>query len=211
MKRVLLRTFISSIVWLAPVSVDAQTLAASFTRIQQGLDQAAVAKPAQEPVLTKIAQDAFALQVASARISPADAPEYARSLLFNAYLIEVAKNSTDEQAAPILADVSEDLHTKRQAAAAMGAASTFPGRVRVRVSTIHNGRPLGGYVVTLSPKRWTGPDPMYRLPALSPASGEVAPGRYVVSALRDNAVQASDTFQIGLAAEDEIEIQLPVP
>lgn len=190
---------------------QAQTAEGSFSVLQEKLGLAAAAKPAHEQLLARISQDAFALQIVLPRIRPTDEPEFARSISYNAALLDRARYAPDTEATAILADVADDLEVKRLAASGMGASSTFPGRIRVRVHTIRNGQPVAGYRITLNPVRWRSQEPMYRLPNLSPASGEVPPGRYEVAAIQANVVKAREIFRIGLAAEDEVTIELPVP
>jgi hypothetical protein len=202
---------IGATLMLVPQPAKAQSVAASFTQFQARLGEAAAAKPSQEQLLSRISQDAFALQIASPKIKTTDAPDFARSLSYNAELLAEASRASDEDAAAILVDVSDDLEVKRSAAASMGISSSFPGRVRVRVSTLRNGQAVAGYVVTLNTVRWQAGQPMYRLPNLSPAAGEVTPGRYLVSAILNGLVMASDVFRVGLSAEDETKIELPVP
>src|SRR5688500_3510456 len=81
-KIILVATLILSIAQPA----SAQTVAASFTQFQEKLGEAAVAKPSQEQLLTRISQDAFALQVVSPKIKANDAPAFAISLSYNAKL-----------------------------------------------------------------------------------------------------------------------------
>lgn len=200
---------------LALISVataaSAQSLPASFTRLQAAIGNVAQARPDEESTVSAIAVDAVALQAASSKIPVADREEFARSINYQTVLLERAMSAPEPEAAAILRDVSADFTLKRTAAAGMGAGSAFPGRVRIRVETLRSGQGVTGYVIALNPVRWRQAVPMYRLPSLSPAAGAVPPGRYQVSASINNAVVASDVIGIGLAAENEVRIQLAVP
>lgn len=190
----------------------AQTVAASFERLQHSIGEAASSNPSQEHLLIRIAEDTVALQVAAPTIKDEDRAEFARSMDYNAQLLEQAAIASEQDSAAILADVADDLEVKRMAGSGMGVASAFPGRVKVHVVTIRNGQSAPGYVITLNPVRWGDKEPMYRLSSLTPAAaGEVPPGRYEVSAILQNSIQARAVFRVGLAAEDEMRLELPVP
>jgi hypothetical protein len=212
MKRTAMRVaFATCLAAAAPSAAAAQQVEASFGTLQEKLGDAAAAKPAQEQILSRISQDAFALQVAAPKIAAADAPDFARSMSYNATLLGLASKSSDSEAAAIFADVADDLEVKRAAASGMAASSTFPGRVKVRIATLRNGSAVTGYTITLSPVRWQSAEPMFRLPSLSPSGGEVPPGRYEVAAVLNDQVKVKQIHRIGLAAEDLVNIQLPVP
>src|SRR4029450_10721053 len=141
---------------------------------------------------------------------PGDAPEFARSMRYNAQLLGLATSAPDAEAAVILADVADDLEVKRGAASGMAAGSGFPGRGRGRGGDKRNGEEVTGYKITLSPVRWRNGEPMYRLDNLSPAAGEVPPGRYEVAAILNDQVKAKEIFRIGLAANNVSNLELPV-
>lgn len=202
---------IAGSVCLASSSSFAQTVPGSFAQLQQALGETAVAKPRQGLILDRIAEDTLALQTVAPQIRSADRVEFARSLNYNAWLVDQAANEDEAEAADILADVADDLEVKRLAVSTSGTAAAFTGRVHVRVVTLRNGLPAPGYIVTLNPIRWVSREPMYRLPTLSPAAGDVPPGRYEIAAIRQDSVQAKGVFRVGLAAEDEVSIELPVP
>jgi len=209
--RPFIQVALSTVAFLSASPSAAQGVEASFANLQEKLGQAAAAKPTQEQLLSRISQDAFALQMVLPQIRPADEPEYARSIEHDARLLEQARTAAEPEAAAILADVADDLEVKRLASSGMGAGSAFPGRIKVRVKTLRNGQAAPGYRITLNPVRWRNQEPMYRLPSLSPASGDVPPGKYEVAALQDNVVKAREVFRVGLAAEDEVTIELSVP
>lgn len=188
----------------------AQDAARSFGRLQDAIGKSMAELPEDERI-TKIFEDAVALQAASSRLSPDDIGDYVRSLDHDTQLLEAALDSSGPERDAILADVAEDLEIKRSAGNGMGAGSSFPGRVSIRVTTRRGVDAVPGYVIGLNPMRWRGQQPMFRLPILSPASGSVPPGRYEVIALRDGRPVARDIVRIGLAAEDTMEIDLPVP
>lgn len=194
-----------------PAIASAQSLPESFTRLQSAIGSVAQTQPEQEATVSTIAVDAVALQAASSKIPAADRAEFARSLAYQSALLEQATSAPDAEANAILRDVSADLAVKRLAGTQMAAGSSFPGRVRIRVETLRSGQAVTGYVIALNPVRWRQAEPMYRLSTLSPASGAVPPGRYEVSARLNNAVVARDVIGIGLAAEDQMRIQLAVP
>jgi len=196
---------------LAAAPVAAQDIESSITHLQENLGKAAAAKPSQAALTSRINQDVFALQVVAPQMRAADAADYARSMEHNSWLLDRARTASDAEAAAILADVAADLDVKRQASSGMGASSSFTGKIKVHVRTLRNGQPAPGYRITLSPVRWALAEPMFRLPQLTPhASGNVPPGRYLISAIEGNAIKASETFGLGLGAEDEMTIDLPV-
>jgi hypothetical protein len=189
----------------------AQSLDDSFTRLQQGLGRLTAAHPEQGRALAGIGRDAVALQAVSGRIRDSDAADFARSIGYDAELLARAVEAGNPEAASIIGDVALDLRVKRSAGSGMGAGSAFPGRVSVRVVTLRMGKSAPGYVIGLNPVGWSGREPMFRLPKLSPASGSVPPGRYEVSARAGGSTVARDIVRIGLAAEDDVAIELPVP
>jgi hypothetical protein len=194
----------------APPPAPAQTAATSFGRLQQAVGDAMTALP-DDPRVGAIYDSALAIQMASPKLIAADEPDFARSLNHDAELLERAGAASGEARDALLAAVADDLNIKRSAGAGMGAGSTFPGRVALRVVTWRNGKAVNGYVVTLSPMMWAAADPMFRLPTLSPASGNVPPGRYRISAATGGKVVASEVVRIGLDADDVTNIELPVP
>lgn len=188
----------------------AQDAALSFGRLQDAIGKAIVELP-EDKRIDKIFEDAVALQAASSRLSPDEVGDYVQSLDHDAQLLQAALDASEPERDAILADVAEDLEIKRSAGNGMGAGSSFPGRISIRVTTRRGVDAVPGYVIGLNPMRWRGQQPMFRLPLLSPASGSVPPGRYEVIALRDGQTVARDIVRIGLAAEDTMEIDLPVP
>lgn len=204
---------IAAFSWLALLAAPAgaESIEGSIAHLQQELGEAAAAKPQQAALAARINQDVFALQVVAPQMQAEDAPDYVRSMEHNASLLDRARTASDAEAASILGDVAADLEVKRQASSGLGASSSFAGRIRVHVRTLKNGQPAPGYRITMSPVRWAMAEPMFRLPQLTPgASGDVPPGRYLVSAIEGNAVRASEVFGLGLSAEDEMTIDLPV-
>jgi hypothetical protein len=189
---------------------DAQTAPEAFAKLQDALGKAMDALP-DDPQIESMFEKAVAIQIASQRLTATDEPDYARSLDHDAELLEEAIAATGTEREAILTDVLADLNIKQNAGAGMGAGSSFPGRVTVRVTTRRGTSSIPGYVIKLNPIRWRESDPMFRLPVLSPASGNVPPGRYEVSAMLNGQTVTSDVFRIGLASENDMRIDLSVP
>lgn len=203
-------TFGATLCLSAPAS--AQSVAEAFGAMQDSIGRARAAMPEDARVRRIFAQVVY-LQGLSPRLRPEDAPDFARSLRHDAALLDEAVAATEAERAEILADVEADLEVKQSAGAGLGAGTAFPGRVAVTVVTRRRGSlaDAPGYVITMNPVRWRGREPMFRLPRLSPATARVPPGRYEVVAFDGNSRVAGDILRIGLDAEDDVTVELPVP
>lgn len=197
----------------------AQTLDQAFFTLQTalgGLDEKtgkATMSASDEAIISNLKEKVNAIQLQAGDLNNEEKKLYARSLIHDARLVtEASASNQASDAKKILADVQADLDLKSAARAGMGMASRFNGSVSISVNTIRDNKQVSGYVVALNPLRYKGSTPFIRFPRTSsPVAGVAPPGRYEMIALLDGHAVRSEVVDIGLAAQDSVTIDFPVP
>lgn len=185
---------------------------AALANLQEALLEVRLAAPERRGEIRTLLREVTRLRSAAMDRMQADQDaDYARTVQFNADLLEDAVGAPSAVRDEILTDVAADLQLKAAAAASPGIGSRFNGRVAIRVTTRRGAAAVNGYTIALNPVRYRGAEPFFRLAGFSPAEGAVPPGRYEVLAILSGSVRARDVIPIGLNAEDRVEIDLAVP
>jgi len=138
---------------------------------------------------------------------------YALVLEHHADLLRQAASLTNPvEAIAIISDVSADLDLKIASSASLGAGPAFRGVIEVTVRTKRDCKEIGGYLIRANPIRWKDSDPRFSFPVLSsPSTHQIPPGIYEVVAIRSGQMPARRTADIGLAGEDKVSVDIPVP
>jgi hypothetical protein len=169
--------------------------------------------PSQKALVGSIQNKINAIQTGLAQLPTEDKRLYGRSLLQDAQLLKLAANESDPaKTLALLTDVEADLKVKSSAQTGMAMGSRFNGRVKVSVNTRRGSDLVSGYIIVLNPMSYTGADPFIRLEKQSsPASGNAPPGRYQLIAMKNGVQVSRDVVQLGLNAEDAVELDTQVP
>jgi hypothetical protein len=127
-------------------------------------------------------------------------------------LVQASLTPDPGQAAAIVSDISADLDLKIASSASLGVGPAFRGVIEVTVHTKRDGTEISGYMIHSNPIRWKDSDPMFSFPQLSsPSTYKIPPGIYEVVATRAGQTPLRRTVNIGLAGEDKVPVEIPVP
>jgi len=192
-----------------------QTIDQAFFQLQKATSDVGELplSPAQKQLLAGIQSKVDTIQAAASQLPSEDRSPYGRALAHNAKLLRMSVHEADqEKFNGILADVDVDLAIKSSARSGMAMASRFNGKVSVSVNTRRAGSLVNGYIIVLNPMAYSGNEPFVRLEKQSsPAAGYAPPGRYRLIVLRDGVKINQEVVQIGLNAQDSVELDVHIP
>lgn len=136
---------------------------------------------------------------------------YTKSLQRDAELLSQTPTMAPDDATRIIDGVASDIALKHQYALSVNAfgGNQAPTLVSVTVEIKRNGQQLKGYVVRWSPELWR--DTIVDEFNGDPLKGDLAPGRYIVTALTNGNVATQQPKGVGLShhSSETIEIILP--
>lgn len=195
--------------------VFAQTIDQAFFQLQKATSDVGEQplSPAQKQLLNSIQTKVDAIQSIAPQLPNEDRGLYGRALAHNAKLLRISVQEADQaKLSTILADVDADLAIKSSARTGMAMASRFNGKVAVSVNTRRAGNLVNGYIIVLNPMAYGGNEPFVRLEKQSsPAAGYAPPGRYRLIVLKDGIKINQEVVQIGLNAQDSVELDVQIP
>jgi hypothetical protein len=136
---------------------------------------------------------------------------YTQSLQRDADLLRQAQTMASGDAGRLIDGVASDIALKHQYALSFNAfgGNQAPTLVSVIVEVKRNGQTLTGYIVRWSPELW--PDTVVKEFNGNPLKGDLAPGRYILTALTNGNVATQQPKGVGLTQHSSETIDVIVP
>jgi hypothetical protein len=213
-----------SLLWASPALAQNRDVDRAITRLERAVADLEERTSGADPNIgtaqvSDLAEKVERLKAASTELSDRAAPKYAATLENNASLLERAAGASSlSEAQSLMSDAGADIDVKlRHHSTVMkfDSSKEFTDLVRVSVRTMRNGNPVPGYLIELSPKVYEKLEALYTFNQLTRvpdgASGIVAPGRYIVSAVLNGVPVVSDKRDIGLLSQSSEILDLEVP
>ncbi len=196
-----------TVAWAENASVPLNALSASASYFEAKARGGAVLPAAEIAKLRSQLADLTALYGTPDASVP---PAYTRALEGDARLLRQAQTMDDAAAGRIIKGVASDIEIKRNfalSANALGGAP--PTTVSVTVQIKQFGQPVSGYIVRWAPELWSD-DVVYEFNG-DPLKGDITPGRYIVTALRNATVATRQPKPVGLSGHSTETIDIVVP
>jgi hypothetical protein len=196
---------------------EAQTLTDSLVRLQKAT-LGLLEKEGREPTspeqkqVEALARNVETLQtLADHGVEPGTESAYAKTLDFDARLLQRSRAALPLETLAIVDNVNRDLTLKIQVGeAGLGSGPVLKSQVHVRATTVNSqGNEVKGILLGLCNFQDEDGPPLFAFPAPTPTAANFTPGRYIVKEMQSTLVH--QLVEIGLDGLPETDITIKIP